>query len=174
MGGILAALGLASKAIETVGSITQGLTTVAVERHRALVDVNKVDKETARDITIESFRTDVRHAELQATLSLADKTDPRSSWMRPYFGAVSAYFITCEVLTHAMPGVAKFIGIAVTPLPFPLDYIIYGIPIAIFGLRSIDKGVRTNSITKTQATIATKPPPILSLPLRRNKREDDA
>jgi hypothetical protein len=106
------------------------------------------------DITIAGFNTDARFAELQATQALADRQDKRTSWIRPAYAAPTWFYWFCVVLQGTMPAVAKFIGIQLTPLPFPFDYLAFGIPLAIFGLRPVEKYTKANTVTKAQATIA--------------------
>jgi hypothetical protein len=144
----------ASVAIGAVGSITGKLADGWAAKQKALTDQHGMDTKAATDITLEGFKTDARFAELQATQNLADRQDKRTSWIRPAYAAPAWFYWFCVVLQATLPGVAKFVGIAMTPLPFPFDYLAFGIPLAIFGLRPVEKSAKANTVTKVQATIA--------------------
>jgi hypothetical protein len=138
------------KAGSIAGSIADGW----ASRQKANTDQHGMDVKAATEITVEGFKTDIRFAELQATQNLADRQDKRTSWIRPAYAAPAWFYWLCIVIEATMPAVAKFVGIATTPLPFPFDYLAFGIPVAIFGLRPVEKNARANTVTKAQATIA--------------------
>jgi hypothetical protein len=146
--------GAASAALGGVTSIAGKVADGWAAKQKAMTDQHGITTKAATEITVEGFRTDTRFAELQATLALADRADRRTSWIRPAYVAPAWFWFVCLVLNHTMPGVAKFIGIQVTDLPFPFDYLAIGIPLAIFGLRPFEKSAKANTVTKAQATIA--------------------
>jgi hypothetical protein len=154
--GILAWLmGSAAKVVlGQVGSITGSIADGWAAKQKALTDQHGMDVKSATEITVEGFKTDARFAELQGTLALADRADKRTSWIRPAYAAPAWFYWFCLVLQATLPGVARFVGISMTPLPFPFDYLAFGIPLAIFGLRPIEKSAKANTATKAQATIA--------------------
>ena len=156
MGALLTWLmgGAASAVLGKAGSIAGSVADGWAARQKALTDQHGMDLKAATQITVEGFRTDARFAELQATLALADRQDKRTSWIRPAYAAPAWFWWVCIVFDHTLPGFAKFIGIQPTPLPFPFDYLAIGIPLAIFGLRPIEKSAKANTVTKAQATIA--------------------
>lgn len=148
-------MGSAAKAaLGQVGSITGSLADGWAAKQKALTDQHGMDTKAATEITIAGFNTDARFAELQATQSLADRQDKRTSWIRPAYAGPAWFYWFCVVLQATLPGVAKFIGIAMSPLPFPFDYLAFGIPVAIFGLRPLEKNAKANTVTKAQSTIA--------------------
>lgn len=138
-----------------VGSITGSLADGWASKQKALTDQHGMDVTAATQITVEGFKTDARFAELQATQSLADRQDKRTSWIRPAYAAPAWFYWFCIVLQATLPGVARFVGISLTPLPFPFDYLAFGIPLAIFGLRPLEKNAKANTVAKVQATIAS-------------------
>lgn len=144
----------ASVAIGAAGSIAGKVADGWAAKQKALTDQHGMDVKAATEITVEGFRTDVRFAELQATAALADRADRRTAWIRPAYAAPAFFWFLCLVLEHTLPGVARFVGISVSPLPFPFDYLAIGIPLAIFGLRPVEKSAKANTVTKAQATIA--------------------
>lgn len=137
-----------------VGSITGSLADGWAAKQKALTDQHGMDVNAATQITVEGFKTDARFAELQATQALADRQDKRTSWIRPAYAAPAWFYWFCLVLQATLPGVAKFVGITMGPLPFPFDYLAFGIPLAIFGLRPVEKYSKANTVTKAQATIS--------------------
>jgi hypothetical protein len=138
------------KAGSIAGSIADGWSA----RQKANTDQHGMDVKAATEITVEGFKTDIRFAELQATQNLADRQDKRTSWIRPAYAAPAWFYWFCIVLQATLPGVAVFLGIKITPLMFPFDYLAFGIPVAIFGLRPVEKYARAGTVTKAQATIA--------------------
>lgn len=154
--GILAWLmGTGAKlALGQIGSITGSLADGWASKQKALTDQHGMDVNAATQITVEGFKTDSRFAELQATQALADRQDKRTSWIRPAYTAPAWFYWFCVVLQGTMPAVAKFVGIQLTPLPFPFDYLAIAIPLAIFGIRPLEKYAKANSVTKAQTTIS--------------------
>jgi Tfp pilus assembly major pilin PilA len=144
----------ASVAIGAAGSIAGKLADGWAAKQKALTDQHGMDVTAATQITVEGFKTDMRFAELQATQNLADRQDKRTSWIRPAYAAPAWFYWFCVVLQATLPGVAKFIGITMSPLPFPFDYLAFGIPLAIFGLRPVEKYSKASTVTKAQATIS--------------------
>lgn len=146
--------GAAKAVLGQAGSIAGSLADGWSARQKALTDQHGMDTKAATEITVKGFETDMRFAELQATAALADRQDRRTSWIRPAYAAPAFFWFFCLVLEHTLPGVARFFGIAVTPLPWPFDYLAIGIPLALFGLRPIEKNTKANTVAKAQATIA--------------------
>lgn len=146
--------GAADAAFNKVGSIAGAVADGWAAKQKAMTDQVGITTKAATEITVEGFKTDVRFAELQATAGLADRQDRRTSWIRPAYAAPAWFFWFCLVLEKTMPDVAKFVGIETAPLPFPFDYLAFGIPLAIFGLRPIEKSSKASTVTKVQATIA--------------------
>jgi hypothetical protein len=147
--------GAAQVVLGQVGSITGSLADGWASKQKALTDQHGMDVTAATQITVEGFKTDARFAELQATTAQADRQDKRTSWIRPAYAAPAWFYWFCVVLQATLPGLARFVGIQLTPLPFPFDYLAFGIPLAIFGLRPIEKYSKANTVTKAQATIAS-------------------
>ncbi len=156
MGALLTWLmgGAARAALGGVTSIAGKVADGWAAKQKAMTDQHGMDTKAATEITVEGFKTDVRFAELQATAGLADRQDRRTSWIRPAYAAPAWFYWMCIVMEKTMPAVAKFIGVETSPLPFPFDYLAFGIPLAIFGLRPIEKSAKANTVTKAQATIA--------------------
>lgn len=160
MGALLSWLmgGAANVVLGGVTSIAGKLADGWAAKQKALTDQHGMDVKSATEITVKGFDTDVRLAELQATAALADRADRRTSWIRPAYVVPALFWFCCVVLQHTMPGVARFVGIEVTPLPFPFDYLVAAIPLAIFALRPWEKSAKANTVTKAQATIASVTP----------------
>lgn len=146
--------GAANVVLGKVGSITGSIADGWAAKQKALTDQHGMDVKSATEITIEGFKTDARFAELQATQGLADRQDRRTSWIRPAYAAPAWFYWLCIVMEATMPTVARFVGVHTTPLPFPFDYLAFGIPLAIFGLRPVEKYGKASTVTKVQATIA--------------------
>lgn len=119
---------------------------------------HKVDKETDRDITIESYRADVQFAMAQRLLAESDRTHWSTRWIRPAFALLSfGYFAAC------LFGVAPI-------LPPPVEWVLVGIPGAIFVLRPLEKNKRADIAANAQKPIALPASAVKLLP--RFKRED--
>lgn len=111
------------------------------------------DRQADRDMAISSFQTDQRFGELDATLSLADRKDKATSWIRPVGAGIALYVFACVAIEHSMPRLAKLLWIETSDLPMPWAYVCAGILIALFGLRPLEKWTRNNAVTTAQANI---------------------
>ena len=121
---------------------------------------HKVDKETDRDITIASYQADVQLAMAQRLLAESDRTHWSTRWIRPAFAALSfVYFVLA--LLGKLPA---------TPIPWQVEYVLAGIPGAIFLLRPLEKNKRSDIAAKAQA----QPAPVGKVKALLNRRADDA
>jgi hypothetical protein len=173
-----AATGESGAVISSAASAAGHLAEAWGARERRLVDENKVNKETARDIVVSGYQADLARGlaldTLNAAQMQADRGSWRTSWIRPAFCALAFVYVGGAVLQHTMPGVAAMLGIVVTTLPFPLDWIVPGIPVAVLGLRPLEKSGRNNLIAAaaTQAQLAPPAPrkPMLRITAGRDDR----
>ena len=124
-----------------------------IKTKESQAETHKVDKQTDRDITIASFQADQRFGELQATLAAADRGDRRTAWIRPVGAGLSLFYLGCLILQHSVPRLAKLLWIEWSPLPYPYDYIVGGILLALFGLRPFEKRMNASAVTAAQSGI---------------------
>lgn len=159
--------GGASEAIKGAAGIGQALATGYAAKQKSLTDQHGISTKAATEITLSGYQTDLRFGELQATLNLADRAPRATAWIRPYFMGLSAWFCTCQVLEHTVPALTRLVGIQTSPLPFPLDYLMYGAPLVILGLRPWEKKQAGALVTTAQSNIVRAPARVAVAPFRR-------
>lgn len=163
---------IAEAAKGIVGGIATPFAQAWSDTKKSQAAMHTIDAQTDRAMTIASFQTDQRFGELQATLALADRKDPATSWIRPVGAAISLYVFACVAIEHTMPRLAKLLWIETSDMPMPWAYVCAGILIALFGLRPLEKWSRGNTVAKAQGNIAAAVPK-LTLIGNRLKRGDD-
>lgn len=148
-------MGGAGSALLTTGStIAQTLATGWTAKQKMLTDQHGMDVKAATEITVEGYKADLRMAEINDVNVRADRTDKRMAWVRPAFSAVSFYWISCSVLLYTQPRLARALWIEGRDLPEPIMYLLVGIPIVLFGLRSFEKKWHGNTVIKMQENAA--------------------
>lgn len=115
--------------------------------------IHKVDAETARDITIADYQEERRFGELKFLMSQADRTDPKTSWIRPSAASIAIYVFACIAMSTMQPRLAALFWIDPRPLPPVWSILVLGILGAIFGLRPGEKKARQETVTKAHASI---------------------
>lgn len=142
-----------------VGGIATPFSNAWVATKNNQTEQHRIDKTVDRDITIANWQADVQLALAQRLLVESDRTHWSTRWIRPAFAGLSfGYFGACLL------GVAPI-------LPPPVEYVLVGIPGAIFLLRPLEKNGRTNVIAKAQSNV---PAPRGVLSKITTKRADDA
>lgn len=130
--------GGASAAAGAVTSIASPFLKVWADNKKQLTDERVVNTKAATEITIEGFKTDVRAAELQHDLALADASHWSTRWIRPLFCALAAYWVASHLFGFA----------PTSPLPPVIEYLLAGIVGSIFLLRPFEKNKRADIIAK--------------------------
>lgn len=182
MPGLMAGLAGAAVRELVAGTIGKGIdagTTISVERTRAGVATNKVDRETARDVTVATLKTEQRAEERAGILADGDRGDKRTAWMRPVGFAVVLFYVVCFVLQNTIPKLAAMLWLEVKELPYPWNWIFVIVFCSIFGIRSIEKWLNANAATKAHAVAAEGQRPRLPITTgffggtgNRNRRDD--
>lgn len=147
-----------------VGAAVKGIATpfseAWIKTKESAAATHKIDRETDRDITIESYRADMQFSLSQRLLSEADRTHWSTRWMRPAFGALAFVWAAAEV----------YFWLRGNRPPIELDpivkYLLAGIIAAIFVLRPYEKGKRTDVVAST-AQVPVKPTILSKLTTRR-------
>jgi hypothetical protein len=123
-----------------VNSVTSPFINAWVANKKALTDANIVSTKAATEITIEGMRADVQFAQAQRLLNAADAGHWSTRWIRPAFAGLSfVYFV-----------LALFGKLPATPIPPAIEYVLAGIPAALFLMRPFEKGKRADIATKAQ------------------------
>src|SRR5947209_8594418 len=126
-----------------IGSVTKSIAAGYEAKQRAGVDTHRIDAETARAITIEQMKADVRSDELREQLALADRSDWMTRWIRPTGAAIALFYFGALVVNAVF-----HLELAVEPLPYPFNYLVPGIIGVFFLLRPTEKRGRADVVTK--------------------------
>jgi hypothetical protein len=116
------------------GSISKSLAAAYEKRADTQLGIHTVDAQTRRDIVLENIKADIRAAELQQSLALADRADWTTRWIRPAFAA-AVFFYFCAIIADSV----FHLELRVAALPYPFDYLAAGIIAALFALRPLEK-----------------------------------